>query len=385
MMLSTEQLELRALAREFAAGELRPHSARWDAERAYDADLHGKLAELGFLGLRVPDAFGGLGLDARTYVTVLEQIAWGDASVALDLSIHNGPVVELLLAFGSDAQRTRWLTPMASGDVLGAFALTEPGAGSDAAAIQTTATRTSGGWRLNGRKRWVTNGACAGVVAVFARTGAGPHDLGVFLVEPGSDGYRVTDRESTLGLRASETVGVDLDLEVSEEALVGEAGGGFGYAMRALTLGRLGVAAQAVGIAQAAGEHATRYARERQQFGRPLGEFGAMQEKLAAVAIRVAAARSLLWSTAERLDLAGTEVTSSDLTLPASCAAVKVLASETAMFAADEAVQIFGGYGYMRDYPVEKLMRDAKGTEIYEGTNEILRWVVARDLLRRDD
>ncbi|MEZ4423227.1 MAG: acyl-CoA dehydrogenase family protein [Gemmatimonadota bacterium] len=381
MALTQEQLELRALAREFAQSELRPHSARWDAERRLDADVHGKLAELGFFGMRVPEAYGGLGLDVPTYLTVLEQIAWGDASVALDLAIHNGPLVALLLGFADDAQKTRWLTPMASGDVLGAFALTEPQAGSDAAALSTRAERDGDGWRIRGRKRWVTNGARAGVVAVFARTGEGAHEVGLFLVEPGTDGYTVTGRETTLGLRATETVSVELDVRVDGSALVGQPGAAFGYAMQALGVGRLGIAAQAVGIAQAALEHAVAYALGREQFDRPLAAFGAIQEKLATMAIRVGAARSLLEQTAAALDLPAGPAA---LAPAAACAAAKVFASETAMYVADEAVQIFGGYGYMRDYPVEKLMRDAKGTEIYEGTNEVLRWIVARDLLGGD-
>jgi len=379
-------LELRALAREFASGELRPHSARWDAQRRFDDDLAGKLSDLGFFGMRVPDAEGGLGLDIPTYLTVLEQIAWGDASVALDLSIHNGPVVQLLVAHGTDEQRSTWLPGMATGDVLGAFALSESAAGSDAAAMETRAERTDSGWRIRGRKRWVTNGQRAGVVAVFARTGEGAHDLSVFLVDPATPGYDVAERERTLGLCATETVSVDLDLVVPDWAMIGEEGRAFRYAMSALEIGRLGVAAQSLGLAQAALEHAVDYARGREQFNRPIAEFGAIQERLANVAIRLSAARALTGEAALRLQQAlSADGGTSDadlLSVGAHCAAAKVAASETAMFAADEAVQVFGGYGYMRDYPVEKLMRDAKGTEIYEGSSEILRWIVARDLLQ---
>lgn len=386
MMITEEQLEMRALAREFAAGELRPHTARWDAQRGFDADVLSKLSELGFLGMRVPEAHGGLALDVPTYLTVLEQIAWGDASAALDLSIHNGPVVHLLVAYGNDAQREEWLPGMASGSVLGAFALSESGAGSDAAAMETRAVRTEDGWHLQGRKRWVTNGGRAGLVAIFARTGEGAHELSVFLVDPSTPGYTVAERERTLGLCATETVSVDLDLVVPDTALLGEEGRAFRYAMGALEIGRLGIAAQSVGLAQAALEHAIEYARGREQFNRPIAEFGAIQERLANVAIRLSGARALLREAGARLEnvLSSNHRTSEAdlLSIGATCAAAKVTASETAMFASDEAVQIFGGYGYMRDYPVEKLMRDAKGTEIYEGSSEILRWIIARDLLQ---
>ena len=386
MTITEEQLELRALAREFAAGELRPHTARWDAQRGFDDDLADKLSELGFFGMRVPEEHGGLGLDVPTYLTVLEQISWGDASVALDLSIHNGPVVQLLVEHGTDDQRSQWLPGMGAGSVLGAFALSESGAGSDAAAMETRAERTDAGWRIQGRKRWVTNGRRAGVVAVFARTGAGPHDLSVFLVDPSTPGYEVAERERTLGLCATETVSVGIDLTVPAEAMIGEEGRAFRYAMSALEIGRLGVAAQSLGLGQAALEHSIEYARGREQFNRPIAEFGAIQERLANVAIRLSTARALTGEAAIRLQQSlssDTRASEADLlSVGATCAAAKVAASETAMFAADEAVQIFGGYGYMRDYPVEKLMRDAKGTEIYEGSSEILRWIIARDLLQ---
>ncbi len=386
MIVTEEQLEMRALAREFAHGELRPHSARWDAERGFDDDLLGKLSDLGFLGMRVPEEHGGLALPLPTYLTVLEQIAWGDASTALDLSIHNGPVVHLLTQYGTDSQCATWLPRLASGAALGAFALSEAEAGSDAAAMQTNAERTEDGWRIRGRKRWVTNGGRAGLVALFARTGPDAHDISVFLVDPKADGYEVTGRERTLGLCANETVSVNLDIAVSEHSLVGEQNRAFRYAMSALEVGRLGIAAQSLGVAQAAQEHAIEYARTREQFERPLAEFGAIQEKLATMALRISQARALLREAGTRLDavLDGNEAPLDEdaLSVGATCAAAKVVASEAAMFATDEAVQIFGGYGYMRDYPVEKLMRDAKGAEIYEGSNEVLRWIVARDMLQ---
>jgi alkylation response protein AidB-like acyl-CoA dehydrogenase len=383
-MWTDEQLELRALARDFAEGEVRPHSSAWDGARALDPQLFEKLAELGFLGMLVPEEFGGLDFDLGTYLLVLEELAWGDASVALSVAIHNGPVVGLIRAHGTDAQKAAWLPRLASGEAIGAFALSEPGAGSDAAAVETTAEAAGDGWLLRGTKRWVTNGARAGLVIVFARTGS--DGLGAFLVSPESDGYRVGAAEATLGLRASETVTVELtDVRVGADALLGDAGEAFSYALEALDIGRMGIAAQAVGIGRAAMEHAARYALEREQFGRPIAAFGAIQAKLAEMARGIAAGRALAHAAAEALAAAredgGHPRTGVD-GVTARAAIAKLAASEAATWSADEAVQIFGGYGYMRHYPVEQLLRDAKGTEIYEGTSEIMRHVIAREVLR---
>ena len=378
-MLTAEQAEIQALAREFAATELRPNAERWDAERALDADVVGKLAEMGLLGLRVPEAFGGLGLDLTTLAVALTEVSWGEAAVGLLLLIHNGPVVELLVRHGSDEQKDRYLSALASGERVGAFALSEASAGSDARSLTTRAERVEGGWRIRGEKRWVTNGRGAGVVIVFAQTEEG---VSAFLVEPDSEGYEVSGRERTMGMCASETVSLSLDLIVGEDALLGTPGEGFDYAKSALVVGRVGVAAQSVGIARAALEHAVRYAGEREQFGHPIAEFGAIQEKLATMACLVESAQAGVLEVANRFDAGDAGDAPRILTLPAAAAAVKVVASEAAMRVTDEAVQVFGGYGYMRDYPVEKLMRDAKGTEIYEGTSQVLRGVIARDLMK---
>jgi alkylation response protein AidB-like acyl-CoA dehydrogenase len=384
----SEQSEIRALAREFALGEIRPHVERWDAERALPAEIFQKLAELGFLGMRVPEAFGGLEFDAATYLGALEALSWGDASVGLAVAIHNGPVTRAIVKWGTEAQKERWLPAMAAGEALGAFALSETEAGSDPSAIGTRARRADGGWSLEGRKRWVTNGDRAGVLLVFARTreeGSGREGISAFLVPRDVPGLEVGERERTLGLSASETVEISLnEARVGEDALLSEEGRGYALAMDALDLGRAGVAAQALGIAQAAFEHALRYSGEREQFGSPLSSLGAVQEKLAGMAIRIAQARALLHEVAIGLEEAETEGSpgGGGLPLRASSAMVKVAASEAAMWCADEAVQIFGGYGYMRDYPVERLMRDAKGTEIYEGSNEVLRMLVARAAVR---
>ncbi|MBW3533959.1 MAG: acyl-CoA dehydrogenase family protein [Gemmatimonadetes bacterium] len=381
-LLTDEQLEIRALAREFAAGEIRPHTAAWDEARALDEGIFAKLGELGFLGMLVPETYGGLELDPLTYLLVIEELAWGDASVALAVAVQSYPWARILVRYGSDEQKETWLPRLASGEVIGAFALSEPDAGSDAASLRTRAERDGDGWRLSGTKRWVTNGQRAGLALVFARTseGNGGHGIGVFLVEPSTEGYRVTGRETTMGVRASETVTVSLeDVRVGADALVGDASRGFQYAMETLDMGRCSIAAQALGIARAAYEHAVGYALEREQFGQAIAGFGAIRDKLAEMARRIEAARALTHAAIRRLHAtdapAGPSAT-------AMAAMAKITASEAAMWVSDEAVQVFGGYGYMRDYPVEKLMRDAKGTEIYEGTSEILRLVIGRELLR---
>ncbi|TVP50588.1 MAG: acyl-CoA dehydrogenase [Gemmatimonadales bacterium] len=390
-VLNEEQVEIRALAREFAQGELRPHTEAWDAARALPDSVFEAVAEIGFLGLRSPEAHGGLGLDLPTALLAVEALAWGESSVGLSVAIHVGSVTRAILTAGTEAQQGRWLPELASGARLGAFALSEIEAGSDVGAVALHAERVDGGWKLSGEKRWVTNGERAGLLLVFARTGpeSGVAGLSVFLVEGGSEGLRVTGRERTLGMCASQTVTLAFDdVQVPDDALLGEEGGGWDVARDALVHGRLFVAAQALGIAQAAQEHALRYAAEREQFGRSLDAFGGIQEKLAGMAIRIAQARAFMLETAARVDAAGADLGAGEgglhqpASLEAAAAMAKVTASEAAMWVADEAVQIFGGYGYMRDYPVEKLMRDAKGTEIYEGTNEVLRWIISRELVR---
>ena len=386
-MYSDEQLEIRALAREFAGGEIRPRAWAWDEERSLDDEIFSKLAELGFLGMLIPEEYGGLGLDLVTYLLALEELAWGDASVALSVAIHNGPVAGLLLRHGSEDQKGAWLPRLAAGEVVGAFALSEPQAGSDAAAVSTRARKEGDGWVLSGTKAWVTNGRRSGLVVTFARTGPesrGRNGVGAFLVGPTASGYRVRECERTMGLAASETVTVELEgVELGPDALVGDPDEGYGYAMEAIDLGRVGISAQALGIAQAAFEFATGYALERAQFGRPIADFGAVQEKLATMAVRIEEARALTHVTGSRFQgrIDGDGRSGPGLrSLTAAAAMAKLTASEAAMWVTNQAVQIYGGYGYMRDYPVEKLMRDAKATQIYEGTNEIQRVIIAEAL-----
>ncbi len=393
LRLTEEQREIRELAREFSRKELRPHAPAWDAARGLDPAVFAKLGELGFMGMRVPEAYGGLELDLASYLLVLEELAWGDASVALGVAIHSGPVTSLVLAHGTEGQKEEWLPRLATGEVLGAFALSEAGAGSDARALSASYRPEGPGWVLDGRKKWITNGGRAGLIVLFAKEEGG-EGISAFLVDRRTPGYRPGKREVTMGMAASETVEVELDgLRLEEGALLGEEKAGFRYAMEAMDVGRLGISAQALGIARAAFEHARAYASERVQFDTPLSGFQATRFKLAEMSLRITRGRALMRHAAESLEAARPGVGSKPLPAagevdpeaPAAgalAAMAKATASEDAVWITDEAVQIFGGYGYMRDYPVEKLLRDAKGTEIYEGTNEIMRLVVARDALR---
>jgi alkylation response protein AidB-like acyl-CoA dehydrogenase len=389
-MPTHERLEIQAMAKEFAAAELKPRAAEWDERRALDDEVFAKLAEQGFLGMLIPEEYGGLGFDFATYVTVLEELAWGDASVAVTVAVHNGPVATLIVRHASEAQKRRWLPALASGEALGAFAMSEPRSGSDPGALVTRARRDGSAWHITGEKRWATNGARAGLVLVFAATGDDGH-VGAFVVTPSAVGYTVGKREQTLGLRASETVALELrDVAVSGDDLIGNEGEGLHYAMEALDVARVGTAAQAVGIGRAAMEHAATYALERRQFGQAIARFGAIQEKLARMAERIAAGRALTLDAAQALGSvengagghAGGEGRHGLAGTSARAAVAMLAASDAATGAADEAIQVYGGYGYMRHYPVERLLRDAKGTEIYGGTSEIMRHVIARELLR---
>lgn len=376
--LSDEQRQIRELAREFAERELRPSAEAWDREGTLDRSVVAKLGELGFLGMLLPPEYDGLGAETLTYIVALEQIAWGDASVAITMSVHNSLPTQMILKYGTEEQKRRWLPPMARGEVLGAFSLSEAGSGSDAASLQAQAIRDGDDWVLRGQKMWVTNGASADIVIAMLRTDRpgerrGPRGIGAFIVPTDAPGYKVGKKEDKMGLRASETVSVIFeDVRVGRESLLGEADKGFVYAMQSLQGGRLGVAAQALGIAEAALEHALRYADERQQFGRPIKDFEGLGFKLADMATRVEAARGLVYRAARAWDQGARDARLTSM--------AKLYASETAMWVATQAVQVFGGYGYMKDYPVEQLFRDAKVTEIYEGTSEIQRLVILRTL-----
>ncbi|MGH9262347.1 MAG: acyl-CoA dehydrogenase family protein, partial [Acidimicrobiales bacterium] len=307
-----------------------------------------------------------------------EEIAAADASVAVSVGIHNAIPMTMLTRHGSEVQKERWLRPMARGEILAGFALSEPDAGSDAASLRAQAVREGDGWVVNGAKAWATNGGTANVMMVMVRTDTpearrGAKGISTFIVPTDAAGYRPGKPEDKMGLRASNTVAIALEnLRLPADALLGEEGQGFVYAMEALDAGRLGIGAQAVGIARRALEHAVAYCAERRQFGKPLNEFQAVQFKLADMATRVEAARALAHAAAAQRDRG------EPMTQQASM--VKLFASETAMWVTTQAVQLFGGYGYMRDFPVERLFRDAKVTEIYEGTSEIQRIIIARGL-----
>jgi alkylation response protein AidB-like acyl-CoA dehydrogenase len=376
--LTEQQREIQAVARDFAAHEITPYTAQWDRDAFFEPSLVKKLGDLGFLGMLLPEEYDGLALDSLTYAVALEEIAMADASVAVMLSVHNSLPTQMLLKWGSESQKERYLKPMARGELLGAFALSEPEAGSDAASLRTQAVRDGDDWILNGTKAWVSSGTKGEVIIAMVRTDTpddrkGARGISAFIITPDLPGFSVGKKEDKMGLRASPTVQLHFsDMRVPGDRLLGKLGIGFIYAMQSLDNGRLGIAAQAIGIAEAALRHSVVYAAERKQFGHPIKEFQAIQFKLADMATRVSASRALLHMSAVAKDR-GEHMTQFS-------AMAKLLASETAMFVTTEAIQIFGGYGYVKDYPVERLFRDAKVTEIYEGTSEIQRIVIAREL-----
>jgi alkylation response protein AidB-like acyl-CoA dehydrogenase len=376
--LTEAQREVQHLAQDFAEHEIAPYSAQWDRDAYFEPALVQKLGALGFLGMLIPEEYDGLGLDTLTYLVALEEIARADASAAVMISVHNSLPTQMILKWGSAEQKERFLKPMARGEMLGAFALSEAEAGSDAASLTTQAVRDGKDWILNGTKAWVSSGTKGDVILVMARTDTpddrrGARGISAFIVTPDLPGYSVGKKEDKMGLRASPTVQIHFsDMRVPGDRLLGAVGSGFIYAMQSLDNGRLGIAAQAVGISEAALRLAAAYAAERKQFGHPIKEFQAIQFKLADMAMRVAAARALLHAAATAKDR-GEHITQFS-------SMAKLLASEAAMAVTTQAIQIFGGYGYVKDYPVERLFRDAKVTQIYEGTSEIQRIVIAREL-----
>jgi alkylation response protein AidB-like acyl-CoA dehydrogenase len=376
--LTEQQRAVVDVARGFAAEEIAPHAARWDREACFDRGIAEKLGALGFLGMMIPEEWDGLGLDTLTYLMALEEIAVADASTAVLMSVHNSMPTQMLLNFGTDEQKERFLRPMARGEKIGAFALSEPESGSDASSLTCKAERVGDDWVLTGTKSWVTTGSHADVIIVIARStplsdSHKSRGISAFLVTPDLPGFHVGKKEDKMGLRASPTVQLNLDgMRVPAANLLGLEGQGFVYAMRSLDHGRLGIAAQALGIARAALEHSLDYAAQRTQFGTTIKDFQAIQFRVADMGSRIASARALLHATAAAKDRG------ESTTLYGSMS--KLLASETAMWVTQQAVQIFGGYGYIKDYPVERLFRDAKVTEIYEGTSEVQRIVIARQL-----
>ncbi|WP_396214832.1 acyl-CoA dehydrogenase family protein [Gemmatimonas sp.] len=379
IQLTDTQREIQQLAREYAQRELVALAGERDRESRFDRVMITQMAEMGFLGMLIPEQYDGLGLDAQSYLLALEEIAVGDAAAAVTLSVHNSLPTQMILNFGNDAQRTEFLPPMARGELLGAFALSEPEAGSDAASLSTQAVRDGDNWVLSGTKAWVSHGNEAGVILCMARTDSsgarkGTKGISTFILTPDLPGFKLTKKENKMGLRASPTLQIVLDnCVVPANRLLGEEGKGLTYALGSLDHGRLGIAAQAIGIARAALEASVKYIGERKQFGKHIGEFQAIQFKIADMATRITAARTLLHTAAAAKER-GEKITRYS-------SMAKLFATETAMWVTTQAVQIHGGYGYVTDYPVERHMRDAKVTEIYEGTSEIQRIVIARETL----
>jgi alkylation response protein AidB-like acyl-CoA dehydrogenase len=369
--LSPEQREIQALAREFADAEIVPHAAAWDREHRFPRELIGRLGELGLMGVCVPEDLGGAGADFLSYILVLEELSRADAGIGVTVAVHTSAATLPIVRFGTDAQRDELVPPLARGERLGAFALSEPEAGSDARSLRTRAESDDGGWWLTGRKQWITNASQRGTILLFARSESG---ISAFLVDGDADGLEVTSEHAKLGLHSSSTVDLVLErVPVTAERLLGEEGRGFGIAMATLDGGRIGIAAQAVGIAQAAYSAAREYALERRQFGIPIAEFGAIQAKLADMATELDAARLLVYRAAWLRDRGEPHGDAG--------AKAKLFASTVARRQTGEAIQILGGYGYTKEFPVERYYRDAKVTEIYEGTSEIQRLVIARAIL----
>ena len=374
--LTPDQREIQTLAREFAEAEIAPFASDWDREHRFPLEVYGKLAEVGLLGVCVPEELGGAGADFLSYVLVLEEISRADAGVGVTVAVHTSACTLPILAFGTEEQQERFVPPLARGDVLGAFALTEAESGSDAGALRTTATEEDGGWRIRGTKQWISTAEHAGTILLFARTDPeteGARGVSAFVLD--REHIEITRVEEKLGLNSSVTNDLRIDAVVPADRLLHEERKGFTVAMATLDGGRIGIAAQAVGIAQAAYEVARAYAVERRAFGKRIADFQAIQWKLADMATEIHAAR-LLVHRAAWLKQNGKPHT-------AEGAMAKLYASEMARRQTAEAIQVLGGVGYTKEFPAERYYRDAKITEIYEGTSEIQRLVIARSILAR--
>jgi len=376
LRLSEEQMLLRRSVREFAETEIRPHVREWDDAQQYPPELTPKLAELGLMGIQFPEAYGGAAMSSVDYCVCIEELARVDPSICLSVAAHNGLGAAHIAAFGTEAQKQRYLVPLAKGEKLAAWGLTEASSGSDAAAMQTRAVREGDCWVITGTKQFITHGRSGDLIVVMAVTskGKGSRGISAFIVEQGTPGFRAGKKEDKLGMRASETSEVIFDhCRIPSSQLLGVEGQGFINALQVLDAGRIGIAALAVGLAQGAHEAARDYAFERRQFGRAIGEFQSIRAKLVENAGRIDAARLLTFRAASMKD------EGKRTTLEAAMA--KLYSSEIAVRAAEDGVQIHGGYGFIKDYPAEKFFRDVKLTTIGEGTSEIQRLVIARQLL----
>lgn len=377
--LSEEQNLIRQTVRDFAETEIAPSAAQRDEEERFDRLLmFDKLAELGLTGIVFPEEYDGAGADYISYAIAVEELSSVCASTGVTLSAHVSLGANPIHLFGTEDQKQKFLVPLARGDKMGAFGLTEPAAGTDAGSTRTTAVKNGNEWILNGTKIFITNGGDAEIYVVLARTDKDAvkhHGISAFIIEKGTPGFSFGKKEKKLGIRSSPTMELVFEnCHIPEENLLGEEGAGFKVAMKTLDGGRIGIAAQALGIAQGALDESVSYAKERKQFDTPIAKFQGIQFQLADMATQIEAARLLVYNAAYRA--------SNGLSYSTSSAMAKLMASETAMKVTTQAVQILGGYGYTREYPVERMMRDAKITEIYEGTSEVQRIVIGSSLIR---
>src|SRR3954462_15006807 len=372
--LTDEQQLIRDTAREFCDAEIAPFAAEWDRTETIDRSIVGKLASLGFLAAALPEEHGGMGLPMVSYALLVEEIGRADSNVRGIVSVSNGLYGKTVARWGTDEQRARLLPGLAAGEELGCYALTEPGAGSDPGSLETRAERDGDGWRISGQKIFITLGSWAAWALVFARTGeAGPRGITCFIVPTSADGFEARPIKGKLGLRAQDTAELHLDgVRVGPDAVLGEVGGGFKVAMSALDHGRISLGAGCVGIAQGCLEASIGYAKERQQFGRAIATFQLVQELIADMAVETEAARLLVWRAAAASDAGRPHTAESSF--------AKYFASEVSVRAANAAVQVHGGYGYVDEYPVGKYLRDARVTTLYEGTSQVQKLIIGRAL-----
>ena len=377
LTLSTEQELIKETAKDFAEKHLLPGVISRDENSEFPRQQIKKMGELGFMGMMVPEEWGGSGFDTLSYVIAIEEIAAVELATSTIMSVNNSLVCQVLLDNGSVEQKNEFLKPLATGNKLGAYSLSEPQSGSDASNMRTYAEKDGNDYIINGTKNWVTSGQNSDIVIFFCLTNkdAGVKGVSAFIIEKGAPGLSIGKKEDKLGIRASDTCEIYFEnCRIPAKNRIGDEGQGFSIAMKALGGGRIGIAAQALGLARSALEKSVTYAKERQQFGKSISQFGAIQNKIADIATNVDGSRLLVWQAAHLKDQGKEYIKESSM--------AKLFASSTAMKAATDCVQIHGGYGYMQEYGVERLMRDAKITEIYEGTSEIQRLVIGRTLLK---
>ncbi|ARU60596.1 acyl-CoA dehydrogenase [Tumebacillus avium] len=375
--LTKDQRDLQQMVRDFALNEIAPRAAEIDASDEFPRELITKMGELGLLGIPIPEEYDGVGADFLSYMLAIEEISYASASVGVILAVHTSVGTMPILNFGSEEQKQKYVPRLAAGELIGAFGLTEPGAGSDASGIRTRAVKQGDTYVLNGSKIFITNGEVADIFIVFAVTDpeAGAKGVSAFIVERGTPGFSIGKKEHKMGMNGSGTVELIFDnAQVPAAQLLGSEGQGFTVAMSNLDGGRIGIGAQALGIARAAFDAARMYVQQREQFGRPIADFQAVQFMLADMGTKIEASRLLIYNAAS--------LRQAKLPVSKQASMAKYYATDAAMSVATDAVQLFGGYGYSKEYPVERYMRDAKVTQIYEGTNQIQRLVVAKNLLK---